>query len=272
MAASNQAQGASSDSDGVEGFHNAHVLHVYHWNSSHFSFTITRPRSFRFRSGQFVVIGLPSLPRPLLRAYSIASPFYAGELEFLSIKVPGGQFTSLLQNIKPGDLVLLGQKSAGTLILDALRPGRRLFFFATGTGLAPFLSLARDPATYEKCDELVLVHCVRYVSDLAYRDTLSGYFANDCLIHDLALKQFTYLPTVTRDAFPQRARVTHMIEHGVTSHSGTAQLLDSERDRVMLCGSIAMIGNCRSLLESRGFVEGSVDKPADYVFERAFAN
>ncbi|RTL80501.1 MAG: ferredoxin--NADP reductase [Hyphomicrobiales bacterium] len=271
MAPSNEAQEAPRVSDSVAGFHNSRVLRVYHWNSNLFSFTITRPLSFRFHSGQFVMIGLPSFPRPLLRAYSIASPFYAGELEFLSIKVPGGQFTSLLQNINPGDQVLLGRKTVGTLILDALRPGRRLFFFATGTGLAPFLSLARDPDTYDKYEELVLVHCVRYVSDLAYRDTLAGHFANDILIHDLAINKFTYLPTVTRDDFPQRARVTYMIEHGIPSRNGTAQLLDPANDRVMICGSIAMIENCRSLLESRRFVEGSVDKPGEYVFERAFA-
>lgn len=267
----NMAVLGASPADHVPvGFYGERVLRVHHWSSALFSFAISRPPGFRFRSGEFVMIGLPAPGRPLLRAYSIVSPFYADELEFLSIKVPGGAFTSRLQGIEPDDLILLSSKPAGTLIADALRPGQRLFLLATGTGLAPFLSVARDPDTYEKFEEIILVHCVRYVSDLAYRETLAGLFADDCLVGEQALAQFSYLPTVTRDGFPQRARITHMIERGILAE-GSDKELDPVTDRVMLCGSLAMIGECRTLLERRGFAEGSANKPAEYVLERAFA-
>lgn len=248
------------------------VTSVRHWNEHLFSFTITRPQSFRFRSGEFVMLGLPGEGRPLLRAYSIASPAWAEELEFLSIKVPDGPLTSKLQLIQPGDQLFLGRKPTGTLVTDALLPGKRLFFLSTGTGLAPFLSLARDPDVYDLFDQVLLVHSVRRVSDLAFREELEAQLAGDPLVQDQALLQFNYLPTVTREPFPTNERIGTLIENG--SLFGPQMLgekrLDPETDRVMMCGSMEMIKDLSAMLEGLGFEEGSNAKPGRYVIERAF--
>jgi ferredoxin--NADP+ reductase len=248
------------------------VLSVRHWNEHLFSFTISRPASFRFRSGEFVMIGLPGEGRPLLRAYSIASPSWAEELEFLSIKVPDGPLTSRLQKIKPGDPVYLGRKPTGTLVADALLPGKRLFLLSTGTGLAPFLSLARDPDIYERFAQIVLVHCVRQVSDLAFREFLESQLAGDPLVQDQALIQFHYLPTVTRAPFRTAGRIDALIDSGkLFAHPvGGPNRLDPETDRVMLCGSMAMIRDLQARLEALDFKEGSNANPGDFVIERAF--
>ena len=248
------------------------VCSVRHWNEHLFSFTITRPQSFRFRSGEFVMLGLPSEGKPLLRAYSIASPAWAEELEFLSIKVPDGPLTSRLQTIEPGDELFLGRKPTGTLVTDALKPGRRLFMFSTGTGLAPFLSLARDPDVYEQFAQIVLVHSVRRVSDLAYRTELEAQLAGDPLVQDQALLQFAYVPTVTREPFPLTDRIGTLIRSGALFGPGVTgpRELDPEQDRVMLCGSMAMIRDLSADLDAIGFVEGSNAAPGDYVIERAF--
>lgn len=248
------------------------VTSVRHWNEHLFSFTITRPQSFRFRSGEFVMLGLPGDGRPLLRAYSIASPAYAEELEFLSIKVPDGPLTSRLQLIQPGDQLFLGRKPTGTLVTDALLPGKRLFFLSTGTGLAPFLSLARDPDVYEMFNQVLLVHSVRRVSDLAFREELEAQLAGDPLVQDQALLQFNYLPTVTREPFPTSQRIGTLIENGALF--GPQMLgekrLDPETDRIMLCGSMEMIKDLSAMLDGLGFEEGSNAKPGHYVIERAF--
>lgn len=253
------------------------VTSVRHWNEHLFSFTITRPQSFRFRSGEFVMLGLPSDfqnpgGRPLLRAYSIASPAWAEELEFLSIKVPDGPLTSKLQLIQPGDQLFLGRKPTGTLVTDALLPGKRLFFLSTGTGLAPFLSLARDPDVYEMFDQIQLVHSVRRVSDLAFREELEAQLAGDPLVQDQALLQFSYLPTVTREEFPTRDRIGTLIENGKLFGPQTVgdKQLNPETDRVMMCGSMEMIKDLSVQLEALGFEEGSNAKPGTYVIERAF--
>ena len=253
------------------------VLSVHHWNEHLFSFTITRPASFRFRSGEFVMIGLPGGEepgsRPILRAYSIASPSWAEELEFLSIKVPDGPLTSKLQKIQPGDGIFLGRKPTGTLVTDALLPGKRLFLLSTGTGLAPFLSLGRDPDVYQMFDQVVIVHSVRRVDDLAHRFLLESHFADDPLVHDEALLKFHYLPTVTREPFPNTQRIGTMIDNGKLFDcgvTGPAQF-DPEHDRVMLCGSMEMIKDLAAQLEGLGFEEGSNAKPGHYVIERAFA-
>ncbi|MCW1384054.1 ferredoxin--NADP reductase [Novosphingobium sp. KCTC 2891] len=247
------------------------VLSVRHWNDRLFSFTITRPASFRFRSGEFVMVGLAGPQRPLLRAYSIASPAWAEELEFLSIKVDDGPLTSRLQNIVPGDPVYLGRKSTGTLVPDALRPGKRLFMFGTGTGLAPFMSLIRDPDIYDQFEQIVVVHCVRHVSDLAYRAELEGQLAGDPLVQDQALTQLHYVPTVTRDAFHTAGRIGALIANGLLfDRIGGAGRLDPATDRIMLCGSMAMIRDLSQVLEGLGFEEGSNARPADFVIERAF--
>ncbi|MBA4752684.1 MAG: ferredoxin--NADP reductase [Sphingopyxis sp.] len=248
------------------------VRSVRHWNEHLFSFTITRPPSFRFRSGEFVMIGLPGEGRPLLRAYSIASPAYADELEFLSIKVPDGPLTSRLQKIQPGDPVYLGRKPTGTLVADALLPGQRLFLLSTGTGLAPFLSLARDPDIYERFSQIQLVHCVRQVSDLAFRDELESQLAGDPLVQDQALLQFHYLPTVTREPFRTEGRIDALIENGgLFGHPLTGPAhFDPATDRIMMCGSMAMIRDLEARFEALGFKEGSNAAPGDFVIERAF--
>lgn len=248
------------------------VRSVRHWNEHLFSFTITRPPSFRFRSGEFVMIGLPGEGRPLLRAYSIASPAYADELEFLSIKVPDGPLTSRLQKIRPGDPVYLGRKPTGTLVADALLPGQRLFLLSTGTGIAPFLSLARDPDIYERFSQIQLVHCVRQVSDLAFRDDLESQLAGDPLVQDQALLQFHYLPTVTREPFRTAGRIDALIDGGrLFGHPLTGPThFDPAIDRIMMCGSMAMIRDLETRFAALGFKEGSNAAPGDYVIERAF--
>jgi ferredoxin--NADP+ reductase len=253
-------------------FMSAGVTWVRHWNEHLFSFAIERPASVRFRSGEFVMIGLPGDGKPLMRAYSIASPAYADELEFLSIKVADGPLTSRLQQIQPGDQVYLGKKPTGTLVCDALLPGSRLFLLATGTGLAPFLSLLRDPDVYARFDQIVLVHSVRRVSDLAYYEELESLLAEDPLIADEAKAQFVYVPTVTQEPFRNNARIGALIDDGTVFAAplkGPAKL-DPATDRVMLCGSNAMIRDFAELLEATGFTEGSNANPGDFVIERAF--
>lgn len=250
------------------------VLSVRHWNEHLFSFAITRPASFRFRSGEFVMIGLPMADgRPLLRAYSIASPDYAEELEFLSIKVPEGPLTSRLQKIAPGHELYLGRKPTGTLVADALLPGQRLFLFSTGTGLAPFLSLIRDPDIYERFEQIIVVHCVRQVSDLAFREELERHLAGDVLIQDQALLQLNYVPTVTRESFRNQGRIRALITNGrlFAGVKGPAHL-DPANDRVMLCGSMDMIRDLSGDLQTLGFDEGSNARPGHFVIERAFVD
>lgn len=248
------------------------VLSVHHWNEHLFSFKITRPASFRFRSGEFIMIGLQGdNGKPLLRAYSIASPSWAEEIEFLSIKVEDGPLTSKLQLIQPGDQIYLGRKPVGTLVTDALTPGKRLFLFGSGTGLAPFLSLIRDPDVYEMFEQVVIVHSVRRVADLAFRQELESQLAGDPLVEDQALVQLTYVPTVTREEFHTTGRINVLIENGrlFEGLKGEARM-DPATDRVMLCGSMAMNKDIAAMLEGLGFVEGSNNKPADFVIERAF--
>lgn len=253
-------------------FHLETVRWVRHWNEHLFSFAISRPASFRFRSGEFVILGLPGETRPLMRAYSIASPAYADDLEFLSIKVSDGPLTSRLQKIVAGDQIYLARKTTGTLVPDALRPGKRLFLLATGTGLAPFLSVIRDPDVYERFAQVVIVHSVRRVSDLAYRDELTGLLAGDPLVQDQALVQLSYIPTVTRESFPMRDRITSLMERpDIFRTTAGEKRLEPLHDRVMLCGSMAMIRDCSATLERLGFEEGSNAKPGDYVIEKAFA-
>jgi ferredoxin/flavodoxin---NADP+ reductase len=258
-------------------FHTSTVRWVRHWNEHLFSFAIERPASLRFRSGEFVMIGLDNgAPeaggRPLMRAYSIASPDYAEELEFLSIKVPDGPLTARLQTIRPGDQLYLSRKPTGTLVCDALLPGKRLFLLSTGTGLAPFLSLVRDPAVYDMFSQVVLVHSVRRVSDLAWHDELTAQLAGDPLVADQALLQFHYVPTVTREPFRTSGRIGALIADGTLFApplTGPAHL-DPETDRVMLCGSTEMIRDFAHMLEDAGFDEGSNTHQGRYVIERAF--
>ena len=254
-------------------FHNLEVLWVRHWNDQLFSFGVKRPEDFRFRSGEFVMIGLPDPDggKPVLRAYSIASPFWAEELEFFSIKVEDGPLTSRLQKIQPGDSILMGKKPTGTLVLDALTGGERLWLISTGTGLAPWLSVARDPETYSRFKQVIVCHTVRNVADLAYRDFFSHEIHDDPLIGDEAKAQLTYYPTVTRERFETPGRITDRIKSGdVFADLGLPIGFSPNTDRVMLCGSMAMIKETGELLETYGLKEGSNAEPGDYVLERAF--
>ena len=256
-------------------FHVETVLWVKHWTDRLFSFAVTRPASFRFRSGEFVMIGLPpqaGQAKPVLRAYSIASPGFAEELEFFSIKVPDGPLTSRLQQIKAGDQVLLGKKPTGTLVLDALKPGKRLFLFGTGTGLAPFLSVARDPDAYARFEQVVVAHGVREVRELAYRDLFTRDIHDDPLVGDEARAQLVYYPSVTREPFERQDRFTTLVETGrlFTDLDMPGGKFDPQHDRAMLCGSMAMIKDLAAMLEAHGLTEGSNAEPGDYVLERAF--
>ncbi|MHA6723242.1 ferredoxin--NADP reductase [Sphingomonas sp. RS2018] len=252
-------------------FPRCRVEWVKHWNEHLFSFALERSASFRFRSGEFVMVGLSIDGKPLMRAYSIASPAYDDKLEFLSIKVPGGPLTGPLQGIVAGDEVYLGKKPTGTLVADALLPGKRLFMLSTGTGLAPFMSLARDPDIYDRFETVVIVHSVRRVSDLAYHDELSSRLADDPLIGEQAAAQFHYIPTVTREPFARQQRIGAMLDDGsLFADLPGGKNFDPEQDRIMLCGSTAMIREFADRLEGRGFTEGSNAHPGQFVIERAF--
>ena len=247
------------------------VLSVHHWNDRLFSLRTSRSASLRFESGQFVMLGLMVEGRPLARAYSIASPAYAEELEFLSIKVEDGPLTSRLQSIQPGDEVLISRKPTGTLLLGDLLPGRHLYLVASGTGLAPFLSLIRDPEVYERFQRIVLVHGVRHVPDLAYRQLLEQELAQDEFLGEQVRAQFTYLPTVTRAPFSLQGRVTDLIDSGELTRAAGLPALDPQDDRFMLCGSPSMLRDVSARLEARGFRESTgIGEPGHYVLERAF--
>ncbi len=246
------------------------VVSVHHYTDRLFSFRMTRPQSFRFRSGEFAMIGLPNAAKPVFRAYSIASPAWDEELEFFSIKVPDGPLTSELQKIVPGDTVLMRQKSTGTLVTDALTPGKRLFMISTGTGIAPFASLVRDPDTYDKFEQLILTHTCRDQAELAYGVELAANLASDPLIGELVEDRFTLYSTTTREISPRMGRITRLIESGRIYEDLGIEKLDPETDRIMICGSMDMIRDVKALVESLGFVEGSLSKPDTFVVERAF--
>lgn len=246
------------------------VLSVTHYTDRLFRFTMTRPQGFRFRSGEFAMIGLMVDGKPLYRAYSIASPAWADELEFFSIKVPDGPLTSHLQNIKPGDEVLMRKKPTGTLVLDALTPGKRLYMFSTGTGIAPFASLIRDPETYEKFEEVILTHTTRDVAELKYGFDLVEEIRNDELLSEVVGDKLRHYATVTREDFPLTGRITDLIENGKLFADLGVPPLDITVDRGMICGSSAMLKDTKDLLEKAGLTEGANSKPAEFVIERAF--
>jgi ferredoxin--NADP+ reductase len=252
------------------GVHAETVVSVTHYTDRLFSFRITRPQSFRFRSGEFVMIGLPNAEKPVFRAYSIASPAWDEELEFYSIKVPDGPLTSHLQKIVPGDTVLLRQKSTGTLVVDALTPAKRLYMIATGTGIAPFASLIRDPDTYDKFDQIILTNTCRGLDELRYGNELFASLSADPLIGELTEGRISYFTSTTRDASPRMGRITSLIENGRLFDDLGLPAFDPANDRVMICGSLDMIRDVKALVEKAGLVEGSNAAPADFVVERAF--
>ncbi|MFK7733360.1 MAG: ferredoxin--NADP reductase [Pseudomonadales bacterium] len=246
------------------------VTAVHHWNDSLFSFRTTRDRGFRFRNGHFTMLGLPGSQKPVLRAYSIASANHEDGLEFFSIKVPDGPLTSRLQKLKVGDDVLIGRKSTGSLITENLRPGKRLHLIGTGTGLAPFLSIIKDPEIYEQFDQVVLAHGVRQVSELAYADYLQNELPNDEYLGDLIKDKLIYYPTVTREPYKNKGRLTELLNSGRLFEDAGLPQPDKESDRFMLCGSPAMLKEFSGLLEQRGFTETRNGNIGEYVIERAF--
>ncbi len=247
------------------------VTAVTHWTDRLFSFRVTRPASLRFRSGEFVMIGLlGDNGKPLLRAYSIASPSWDDELEFYSIKVPDGPLTSRLQHVQPGDQIILRPKPVGTLVHDALLPGSRIFFLATGTGIAPFASLLRDPETYDKYHQVIMMHTCRDVAELAYGRTVVEALQDDPLIGEMVEGKLLYYPTTTRETSPHMGRITDNILSGKVFSDLDIPRLDPEEDRAMVCGSLAFNHDVKAVLEKFGLREGANSEPQEYVVEKAF--
>lgn len=248
------------------------VLTVRHWTETLFTLTTTRDTSFRFENGQFTMIGIPVEGRPLLRAYSMVSANYEETLEFLSIKVPDGPLTSRLMHIRPGDALYVGRKPTGTLVIDYLLPGRTLFLLSTGTGIAPFMSIIKDPATYGRFERVVLTHTCRHGSELAYRDWITQELPSHEFLGEEVREKLTYYPTVTRDGpGPWReGRISDLIRGGGLFSDLGRGGFDPEGDRIMICGGPEMLAECRQIAEQSGFDEGSSGRPGTYVIEKAF--
>lgn len=246
------------------------VTDVQHYTDRLFRFRVTRPQSMRFRSGEFVMLGLPDESKPVMRAYSIASPAWDESLEFFSIKVPGGPLTERLQKIQPGDTILMRPKTTGTLVNDALLPGKRLFMLSTGTGIAPFVSLIRDPETYQKFGELILTHTCRTKDELQYGFDSVQATREDPLVGEDTVDRLKHFASTTREASNHNGRITTLIESGEFFKSLNMAAFNPEHDRIMMCGSVGMIKDVRAMLEPVGFKEGSNHEPGNFVVERAF--
>ncbi len=246
------------------------VTGVRHWTPSLFSFTSTRDPSFRFLSGQFTMIGLEVDGKPLMRAYSMASAHYDEQLEFFSIKAPNGPLTSRLQHLRPGDPILVGRKAVGTLVQDSLTPGRTLYLLGTGTGLAPFASIVRDPDVYDRFERIVLVHGCREVAELAYGEQIVASLVENELLGDLVRGKLLYYPTVTREPFRNHGRITTLLQTDKLTSDLGLDPINPAADRMMLCGSPAFLTDMTALLDASGFVEGSHSAPGQYVIEKAF--
>ena len=247
------------------------VQDVQHWTETLFSFRTTRPSAFRFRSGEFIMLGLLKNGKPLLRAYSVASPHWDDGLNFYSIKVQDGPLTSLLQHIKPTDEILIGKKPTGTLVIDNLIPAKRLFLLSTGTGIAPFASLIRDPDTYDKFDRIILTHTCRNAKELRYGEHLLDTLDQDPLVGEFARDRIKYFASCTREDYVNFGRITTLMESKELFEKLSIEDLNSETDAIMICGSMGMIDDVRKIIENVGFVEGSNANPASYVIEKAFA-
>ena len=248
------------------------VTSVTHYTDTLFAFRITRPASFRFRSGEFVMIGLMIDGKPLYRAYSIASPSWDEEIEFYSIKVPDGPLTSHLQGIEVGDKILMRKKPTGTLVNDALIGGKRLYMLSTGTGLAPFASLIREPETYEKFEQVILTHTTRDVAELTYGNEIVAETKTNELLGEMASEQLIHVTATTREDYPTKGRITNRIEDGSLFEALGVPAFDPAVDRVMICGSMEMLRDCKALCEKAGLTEGANNKPAEFVVERAFVD
>jgi ferredoxin/flavodoxin---NADP+ reductase len=261
----------SASRGNMSNFNLEQVLSVRHWTDRLFSFRTTRNPSFRFQNGQFIMMGLEVEGRPLVRAYSLVSANYEEALEFFSIKVPNGPLTSRLQHIREGDQIIVSRKATGTLVLDNLLPGRNLYLLGTGTGLAPFLSIVKDPETYERFERVIVVHGCRFIADLAYSDLIAEELPRDELIGDLLRAKLTYYPTVTREPFRHNGRISLLLTNGKLAADVGLPPINPEADRFMLCGSPAMIADIRAILDERNFEEGNHGEPGHYVIEKAFA-
>ncbi len=253
------------------GLESLKVSNIHHWTDKTFSFTCERPASFRFRSGEFAMIGLADGDKPLLRAYSIASPNWHEELEFYSIKVPDGPLTSKLQHLKDGDEILIRPKPVGTLVHDALKPGKRLIMFSTGTGIAPFASVMRDPETYDKFDEVILTHTCRELRELDYGKHLAAQLEQDELLTEMVDGKFRLISTTTREDSAHMGRMTDWLKDDRFAQA-TGAPLSPETDRVMICGSMDMLKEHKEICEAAGMIEGSNSEPGDFVIEKAFVD
>lgn len=249
---------------------NERVLTVHHWTDSLFSFTTTRDPSFRFLNGQFTMIGIEVEGKPLMRAYSMVSANYEETLEYLSIKVPNGPLTSRLMHIQPGDTLLVNSKAVGTLILQNVLAGKNLYLLSTGTGMAPFMSVIKDPETYERFEKVILVHGVRHVAELAYHEYLQNELPNNEFFGEQVKQQLIYYPTVTREPFRNQGRITDLIEAGKLEADIGLPPMSREHDRVMICGSPEMLRDLKKMFEARGWDEGNMSTPGHFVIERAF--
>ncbi len=254
----------------MSNFHEAKVLSVHHWTDRQFSFTCTRDPGFRFQSGQFTMIGLPVDGKPLLRAYSVVSPHWDETLEFLSIKVDNGPLTSRLQHIQVGDTVLIGRKASGTLLTQNLLPGKNLYLLSTGTGLAPFMAMIRDPEVYELYEKVILVHGCRQVNELAYDKVITEELPANEYFGEQVAEKLIYYPTVTREAFRNQGRIPVLLETGKMTKDIGLPPVSLENDRFMLCGSPEMLKDTRAFFEKLGMTEGNMSHPGHYVIERAF--
>jgi ferredoxin--NADP+ reductase len=249
----------------------ARVEQVRHYTDKLFAFTCERPTALRFRSGEFLMIGLMNGERPLLRAYSIASPAWDGRLSFYSIKVPDGPLTSKLQHIQPGDEILIGKKPTGTLVLDALKPGRRLFLLSTGTGVAPFASLIREPGTYERYEQVIVTHTCRTRAELDYSREIVEETLADPLVSEEASEKLRLVTSLTREAYSLEGRITALIKNGELFRTLGGPAFDPDTDRIMICGSAPMLQDLKTIALNAGFIEGSNHEPGSFVIERAFA-
>ena len=256
----------------MSAFNQETVLDVRHWTDRLFSFRTTRDPSFRFRNGEFTMIGIQVNGKPLLRAYSVASANYEDQLEFLSIKVAEGPLTSRLQHLKAGDEIFVSRKATGTLVIDNLVSGRNLYLLSTGTGLAPFLSVIKDPESYERFEKVILVHGVRHVSELAYKDSIAEELPNDEILGELISEKLVYYPTVTREPFRNAGRITTLMESGKLYSDLGLPPLDAEHDRAMICGGPHMLAEIRDHLIAKGLLEGNHGEPGQFVIEKAFVD